>query len=130
LKIDNNFSGETVVENCSLVRCGGFDHAWGWRGSLQICLDRRSVSGLTIRRVDIQDSISDGLTILAPGYAKGEGTLANTRTEGLSIGKFGLGAPERQAVWIREDADGGMTLVDSEIAQIRNDSAHFSVRTQ
>jgi len=26
LKIDNNFSGTTVVRNCELIRCGGFDH--------------------------------------------------------------------------------------------------------
>jgi len=34
-KIDNNFSGTTVVRNCQLVRCGGDDHSWSWRGSLR-----------------------------------------------------------------------------------------------
>ena len=40
-KIDNNFSGTTVIRHCELIRCGGDDHSWSWRGSLQICLDRR-----------------------------------------------------------------------------------------
>ena len=51
LKIDNNFSGTTLVTNCELVRCGGYDHSWAWRGSLQICMDRRSISGFTISEV-------------------------------------------------------------------------------
>ena len=33
-KIDNNFSGTTVVRDCELVRCGGYDHSWAWRGAL------------------------------------------------------------------------------------------------
>jgi len=81
-KIDNNFSGTTLVHDCELVRCGGYDHTWAWRSSLQICLDRRSISGLTISQVTIRDSLSDGLTIVAPGSRHGEGTLAQARLEG------------------------------------------------
>ncbi|HYD82874.1 MAG TPA: glycosyl hydrolase family 28-related protein, partial [Opitutus sp.] len=44
-RIDNNFTGTTVIRNCELRRCGGYDHGWAWRGSLQICLDRRSIAG-------------------------------------------------------------------------------------
>ena len=71
LKIDNNFSGTTVVANCELLRCGGYDHSWAWRGSFQICMDRRSISGLTISDVTIKDSISSGMTIVGPGSPKG-----------------------------------------------------------
>jgi hypothetical protein len=79
LKIDNNFSGTTLVRNCELLRCGGYDHSWAWRGSLQICMDRRSISGLTISGVTIRDSISSGITIVGPGSPKGEGTLSDAR---------------------------------------------------
>jgi hypothetical protein len=77
LKIDNNFSGTTVVRNCELKRCGGFDHVWDWRGAFQLCLDRRSISGLRISDVRIKDSISDGFSIVAPGSKKGQGTLSD-----------------------------------------------------
>lgn len=129
-RIDNNFSGETVVRDCTLVRCGGYDHGWAWRGSLQICLDRRSISGLTIRDVDIRDSISDGLTIVAPGSRNGNGTLSHSRLENVRIAEVGLGAPERPGLWIREDAVGELTVVDSELGKSRNDSKQFTLRNE
>jgi hypothetical protein len=129
-KIDNNFSGTTVINNCKLLRCGGYDHSWAWRGSLQICLDRRSISGLTISQVEIKDSFSDGLTIVAPGSKKGQGTLSNARLENVSIPNYGLGAPGRHGLLIREDAVGSLTLANSKIADTQNDSAHFSISTE
>lgn len=128
--IDNNFSGTTVVRNVRLVRCGGWDHHWGWRGSLQICLDRRSIAGLQISHVDIVDSISDGVTVVAPGRAKGEGTLAATRLEAVCISRVGLGDPARHPLWIREDAAGGLTLAGCTIDGIRNDSAAFTIEQE
>ena len=126
-KIDNNFSGTTVVRNCELVRCGGDDHSWSWRGALQICLDRRSISGLTISGVTIRDSISDGLTIVAPGSQKGEGTLSTTRLENVTVARFGLGVPSRHGLWIRQDAAGSLTIAKSTIDDVRNDSATFAI---
>ena len=124
-KIDNNFSGTTLVRNCELVRCGGYDHTWAWRGSLQICLDRRSISGLTISQVTIRDSLSDGLTIVAPGSRHGEGTLTQARLEKVNITRTGLGGASHHGLWIRQDAEGCLALVHCAIADIRNESAHF-----
>jgi len=130
LKTDNNFSGTTVVRNCRLQRCGGYDHDWAWRGSLQICLDRRSISGLTISQVDILDSFSDGLTVVAPGSQKGQGDLANVRLEKVNIPNFGLGAPSRHGLWIRNDVGGSLTVVNSQIVEIQNDSSRFTLLGQ
>jgi hypothetical protein len=127
LKIDNNFSGTTLVTNCELVRCGGYDHSWAWRGSLQICMHRRSISGLTISRVTIQDSISSGITIVGPGSPKGEGTLSDARFEMVKITNSGIGGSPHHDLWIRGDSFGGVSLRDSEIADIRNDSGNFSL---
>lgn len=123
--IDNNFSGTTVVRDTELVRCGGYDHSWGWRGSFQICLDRRSISGLAISGLTIRDSLSSGLTIVAPGSQKGEGTLSHARLEQVSITGTGIGASPHHDLWIRADAAGGTTLVNSRIADIRNESINF-----
>jgi parallel beta-helix repeat protein len=127
LKIDNNFSGTTLVANCELVRCGGYDHSWAWRGSLQICMDRRSISGLTVSHVTIQDSISSGMTIVGPGSSKGEGTLSEARLEDVNIINSGIGGSPHHDLWIRRDAMGGIALVDSAITDIRNESDHFSL---
>jgi hypothetical protein len=125
LKIDNNFSGTTVVRNCELLRCGGYDHSWAWRGSIQICMDRRSISGLAITGVTIRDSISSGLTIVGPGAPKGEGTLADARLEQVVIANSGIGGSPHHDLWIRKDSLGAIALVNCSIADIRNESALF-----
>ena len=126
-KIDNNFSGTTLIANCELVRCGGYDHSWAWRGSLQICMDRLSISGLTISHVTIQDSISSGMTIVAPGSPKGEGTLSDARFEMVDIRNSGIGGGPHHDLWIRSDAFGSVALCNSAIADIRNESDHFNI---
>jgi hypothetical protein len=129
-KIDNNFTGTTVVRNCDLIRCGGYDHGWRWRGSFQVCMDRRSISGLEISNVNIRDSFSDGLTIVAPGSKKGQGTLSNVRLENVNIPNCGIGSEARRGLWVREDAAGSLTLVNSKITGVENSSSRFEIVTQ
>jgi hypothetical protein len=126
-KIDNNFSGTSLVTNCELVRCGGYDHSWAWRGSLQICMDRRSISGLILSHVIIQDSISSGMTIVGPGSPKGEGTLSDAKFEMVKIINSGIGGSPHHDLWIRRDAFGSVALRNTAIADIRNESDHFSL---
>jgi hypothetical protein len=128
--IDNNFSGTTVVQNCDLIRSGGYDHDWAWRASLQLCLDRRSISGVDIHDLDIKDSISDGLSIIAPGSKHGEGTLSNARIENVNILNYGIGVKGRHGLWIRNDARGSMTVTNSEIVEHENRSSNFTINWQ
>ena len=128
-KTDNNFSGLTVVQNCKLQRCGGSDHSWGWRGPLQICLDRRSIAVLRISQVEILDSFSDGLTVVAPGSLKENGILADARVERVIVRNCGIGAPGRHGLMVREDAIGALTLAECDIPSIQNNSAHFALQT-
>jgi hypothetical protein len=127
LKVDNNFSGTTVVRNCELRRCGGFDHEWAWRAAMQLCLDRKSISGVTVTDVEIKDSLSDGLSIIAPGTKNGQGTLSNTRFENVDIHNCGLGAVSRRGLWVRQDASGSLTLSHSRISDIQNSSTNFTI---
>ncbi len=126
-KIDNNFSGTTVVRNCDVIRSGGFDHDWAWRAAFQLCLDRRSISGVEISNVNIQDSMSDGFSIVAPGSIKGQGTLSNVRLENVNIPNYGIGTNSRHGLWIRGDACGSVAIIDSKIADIQNSSTNFSI---
>ena len=126
-KVDNNFSGTTVVRNCDLIRSGGFDHDWAWRAAFQLCLDRRSISGVEISNVNIKDSMSDGFSIVAPGSKKGQGTLSNVRLEKVNIPNYGIGTNSRHGLWVRDDACGSVTIIDSKIADIQNSSTNFTI---
>jgi hypothetical protein len=128
LHIDNNFSGETVVQNCRLLRCGGYDHDWGFRGSLQVCLDHRSISGLTIRQVDIRDSLSDGISIITPPNRDGHPLLSRTQFENVTVSNYGIGAPSRYGLIVARDAAGSLVLVGSNVGTVQNDSPSFSVQ--
>lgn len=128
--VDNNFSGTTVVRGCRLVRCGGYDHVWGWRGALQICMDRRSIRGLAISQVEIEDSLSDAVAVAGPGSAKGQGTLTNATIEQLRVSRVGVGTPSRHGLWVRSDAQGELVLAHAELPDVRNDSSRFVVRTE
>lgn len=126
---DNNFSGTTLVQNCELVHCGGFDHDWAWRAALQICLDRRNISGVAIRDVAIRDSLSDAISVLGPGSKHDDGRLTDTELRGVRVEGVGLGTQGR-GLWIRDDARGELRVVDSAVGQVVNDSKQFIVRTE
>jgi hypothetical protein len=130
LKIDNNFSGTTVVRDCDLIRCGGFDPGWGWRAAFQLCLHRRSISGLEISNVNIQDSLSDGFGVVAPGSAHGEGTLSDVWLENVDIPNSGIATTGRHGLAIREDSKGSLTMKNSQIVDTQNSSADFRIINQ
>ena len=127
LKINNNFSGTTVVSNCDVIRCGGFDHGWNWRAAFTLCLDRHSLSGLEISNVNIKDSLSDGFGIVAPGSAHGDGTLSHVHLENVSIPNCGIGTTGRHGLWIRDDARGNLAISHSQISDIKNSSPNFTI---
>ena len=95
--------------------------------ALQLCLDRRSISGVDIHDLNIKDSISDGLSIVAPGSKHGEGTLSNVRIENVNIPNYGIGVKGRHGLWIRNDARGSVTVTNSKIAEHKNSSSNFTI---
>ncbi|HUO59937.1 MAG TPA: glycosyl hydrolase family 28-related protein [Candidatus Acidoferrales bacterium] len=127
LGIDNNFSGTTVVRNCELVRCGGFDHGWTWRAAVQVCLHRRNISGLRLSDLRIKDSLSDGFSVIAPGSPNGQGTLSDARLDHVDIPNCGVGLQGRHGLWVHEDVRGGLTISNSRIADVRNNSKNFQI---
>jgi len=127
LKINNNFSGTTVVRNCDIIRSGGFDHGWGWRAAFQLCLHKHSISGLDISNVNIKDSLSDGFGLVAPGSAQGDGILSNVRLENVNIPNCGIATTGRHGLAIREDAKGGLTIRHSTMSDIQNNSTNFTI---
>jgi hypothetical protein len=123
--INNNFSGTTLVDNCVIKNCGGFDHTWGWRAAVQVCLDRRDISGLELSNLRIENSLSDGLSIIANNVNGQMGSLSNALVKNISITTFGIGAKGRHGFWIQDQAHGSLTLVNSSISEQKNESGSF-----
>ena len=125
---NNGFSGTTVAQRCDLNRCGGYDPGWTWRAALQLCLDNSSLSGVNLNNLNITNSISDGLSIIAPGsnVTNGLGTLSNATMANVNIPNYGIGASGRHGLWARNDAIGSMTVSNATVVEYRNDSANFT----
>jgi hypothetical protein len=124
---DNNFSGTTLVSGCELVRCGGYDHTWAWRGALQVCVDRYNISGLLVRNVTITDSLSVAFSLVAPGAPKGHASLTETRVERLVVSGTGLGSTVAAGLQVHPWLKGGLTLSNSQVAVVQNDAPGFVV---
>jgi hypothetical protein len=124
----NVFSGITIAQRCDLVRCGGSDPGWQWRAALQLCLDQSSLSGINLNSLNITNSISDGLSIVAPGSSVSThvGTLSNAIAANLSIPNYGIGASGRHGLWARSDTIGSLTVSNSIVAESRDDSPNFA----
>jgi hypothetical protein len=125
---NNVFSGITAAQRCDLNRCGGYDPGWTWRAALQLCLDNKSLSGINLNNLNITNSISDGLSIVAPGssVSSGLGTLSNATMASVNIPNYGIGASGRHGLWARSDAIGSMTVSNATVVEYRDDSANFS----
>ncbi|HMA51728.1 MAG TPA: glycosyl hydrolase family 28-related protein, partial [Magnetospirillaceae bacterium] len=125
--IDYNFSGATVVRGCDLVRCGGYDHEWGWRAAFQICVDRRDISGVELRDASIRDSLSDGFAIIAPGAKKGLGRRAEARLDKVEIPDCGMALSGRHGLWVGSGTEGTLALRRSTIVARLNESDRFAI---
>jgi len=78
-------------------------------------------------RLEIKDSFSDGLTIVAPGSKKGQGTLLEVRVETVTIFNCGLGVWNRHGLLINEGVSETLMLINSKIADTQNDSPQFTI---
>ena len=138
-KIDYNFSGVTLVRNCRLDHCGGFDHEWTWRAAFQICVDRRNISGVGVSGIEIRNSLSDGFSIVGSGAKAGpdakqasggkttQSRLSRARLSRVNIQGVGLGVANRHALWVQKDARGILSIARSKITDVANESADFSI---
>jgi len=126
---DNNFSGITTVRNCLLQRCGGYDHGWTWRAALQICLQRKNISGLRISDITIEDSLSDGLSIITAEGLVDLRRLSDTVLERITVKNYGVAAKGRHGLWVSANVTGSAKLSASTIGGVENDSANFQILT-
>jgi Pectate lyase superfamily protein len=123
---NNTFSGTTTISDCDMVRCGGYDiNSAAWWGSIQFAMVNQGIAdsglpGMSVRNVNIIDSLSDGITIV-DGQKLDNAVLTN-----VHIYNFGLGVPGRHSIWASPQTQGSMTINNSTLSEkYQNDSSNF-----
>jgi hypothetical protein len=125
--INNNFSDTTLVENCDIKRSGGFDHEWDWRASVEICLDKRNISGVLIKNINIENSLSNGVSVIAKNEPDKVGILSAVTLTNVNVLNYGIGTADKHALFISSGAHGSLTIEKSKISDIKNESVTFGI---
>ena len=125
--INNNFSGTTVIEDCDIKNSGGFDHEWGWRAAVEICADKRGIAGIKISNLNITNSLSNGLSVIAKNEADKVGSLFDATVRNVNISNFGIGVKGKYSLFINSAAHGSLTIDNSDIPEIKNESENFTI---
>jgi len=125
--INNNFSGTTVIEDCDIKNSGGFDHEWGWRAGMEICLDKRNIAGIEINNLNIINSLSNGLSVIAKNELDKAGSLSEATLTNVKISNSGIGEKGKYSLFINGMAHGSLTIKNSDIREIKNESENFTI---
>jgi hypothetical protein len=111
----NVFSPTTVVQSCDIVRCGGYDPGYTWRGALEFCEDINSggtsgnnINGVNLNNLNITNSASWGMTIRGTTT-----TLENAIASAVSIPNSGEGYLGSVGLLAISGARGSLTISNS-----------------
>lgn len=111
----NPFSPTTVVQSCDLVRCGGYDPGYQWRGALEFCEDINSggssgnnINGVNVSNLNITNSASWGMTIRGTTTS-----LKNAIVSAVSIPNSGQGYAGPVGLTALGGALGSLTVSNS-----------------
>jgi hypothetical protein len=126
--IDNNFSGKTVIEDCDIKTSGGFDHEWDWRAAVEICVDKRSISGIEINNLHIDNSLSNALSVISKMENGKIGMLSDAILQHINISNYGIGERNKHGLFISNNALGNLVIKKSTIPDIKNESANFAIQ--
>ena len=112
---NNPFSPTTVIQNCDIVRCGGYDPGYQWRGALEFCEDINSggssgnnINGVLLSNLNITNSASWGMTIRGNTT-----TLKNAIVSAVSIPNSGQGYLGTVGLTALSGALGSLTVSNS-----------------
>jgi hypothetical protein len=111
----NTFSPTTVVQSCDIVRCGGYDPGYQWRGALEFCEDINSggssgnnINGVNLNNLNITNSASWGMSIRGSIT-----TLKNAIASAVSIPNSGQGDSGAVGLTALSGAQGSLTVSNS-----------------
>jgi Pectate lyase superfamily protein/Divergent InlB B-repeat domain len=120
----NTFSPTTVVQSCDLVRCGGYDPGYGWRGAFEFCEDINSggasgnnINGVNLSNLNITNSASSGMSIRGSTT-----TLENAIASAVSIPNSGQGYFNSVGLIAISGSRGSLTVSNSVENSVNNAS--------
>jgi len=125
--INNNFTGVTTIQNCTIKTSGGFDHEWDWRAAIEICLDKRNINGLNIKNINIINSLSNAISVIAKTENKKVVRLMNAQLKNVTISRFGVGHQKAYALFISSNAEGNLDIDRSEFSKINNNAPNMKL---
>ena len=128
--INNNFSGTTVIADCDIKTSGGFDHEWDWRGAVEICIDKRSISGIEISNLNIENSLSNGISVIAKNENEKVGFLSNATLKNINISSYGIAAKDKHGLFVSKNAHGSLVIIKSHILNAKNESERFTLSSK
>jgi hypothetical protein len=111
----NPFGPTTVVQSCDIVRCGGYDPGYQWRGALEFCEDinagggsGNNINGVNLNNLNITNSAAWGICI------RGSTTmLTNAIASAVRIPNSGQGYLGLVGLTALSGARGNLTLSNS-----------------
>jgi hypothetical protein len=120
----NTFSPTTVVRNCDIVRCGGYDPGYTWRGALEFCEDinggdssANNLNGINLINLNITNSASWGMSVRGSTT-----TLTNAIASAVSIPNSGLGYFGSVGLIALSGSRGSLTVSNSVEDSVNNAS--------
>jgi hypothetical protein len=122
--VANVFSGTTAAQRCDLIRCGGYDPGYQWRGALEFCEDingggnsGNNINGVNLNNLNITNSASYGISIRGNVT-----TLTNAIASYVSIPNSGLGYSGAAGLIALSGAKGSLTVSNSVKNSVNNAS--------
>lgn len=120
----NVFSGTTVAQRCDLIRCGGYDPGYQWRGALEFCEDingggnsANNINGVNLNNLNITNSASYGISVRGSVT-----TLTNAIASYVNIPNSGLGYAGAAGLMAFSGATGSLTMSNSLENSVNNNS--------
>lgn len=124
---NNNFSGITTIKNCHINTSGGFDHEWGWRAAVEICLDQRNISGIHLQNLTIKNSLSNAISIISKSLSGKRLDLSATSFSHIKIMHYAIAVKHKYGLYISNLVKGNLTINQSEMQEIKNDAKYLSL---
>ncbi|MEK8128723.1 discoidin domain-containing protein [Paenibacillus filicis] len=89
-----SFSGTTTVQRNDIIRGGGYDHGFGWRGALQFVAHFKNISGFNINNLNITDALSSGIQFQSAGSSQSNTTIDQVKIQRPGLRGQGYGIVE------------------------------------
>ena len=116
----NVFAGQTVAQRCDLIRCGGYDLGWQWRGAFVLDPESLVITNVFANNLNISNSLSYAIKLIS----RNGDELANSLISNVTVTTYGLADPPYHSnvpsqadyidgifgVWAGNGANGNVTL--------------------